>query len=182
MVSATPRSPYPRELEVWTLFHIWDYVCACHFYAPLLVANNKKDEDTLDDRGRDGGTSFILRIQGTGIKPNPSWTWWWSWYWLRKCMTVLDNAVIPSQSFNIGKWIDFNRWRYNRQAILSSCTFNFLYFHIPYMLVLSVYAVRNTRKYDPSLHSFKVAIVNGSHMFRVHKVAIMCGCVYVWVL
>jgi len=31
-----------------------------------------KDEDTLDDRGRDGGTNSILRIQGTGIKPNPS--------------------------------------------------------------------------------------------------------------
>ena len=29
-----------------------------------------KDEDTYDDRGRDGGTNFILRIQGTGIKPN----------------------------------------------------------------------------------------------------------------
>jgi len=24
------------------------------------------------NRGRDGGTNFILRIQGTGIKPNPS--------------------------------------------------------------------------------------------------------------
>jgi hypothetical protein len=33
---------------------------------------NQKDEDTYDDRGRDGGTNFILRIQGTGIKPNPS--------------------------------------------------------------------------------------------------------------
>ena len=21
----------------------------------------------------------FLRIQGTGIKPNPSWTWWWWW-------------------------------------------------------------------------------------------------------
>jgi hypothetical protein len=29
---------------------------------------NRKDEDTQDDRG----TNFILRIQGTGIKPNPS--------------------------------------------------------------------------------------------------------------
>jgi len=38
---------------------------------------NQKDEDTWDDRGRDGGTNFILRMQGTGIKPNPSWTWWW---------------------------------------------------------------------------------------------------------
>ena len=33
---------------------------------------NQKDEDTQDDRGRDGGTNFILRIQETGIKPNPS--------------------------------------------------------------------------------------------------------------
>jgi len=33
---------------------------------------NQKDEDTQGDRGRDGGTNFILRIQGTGIKPNPS--------------------------------------------------------------------------------------------------------------
>jgi len=33
---------------------------------------NQKDEHTHDDRGRDGGTNFILRIQGTGIKPNPS--------------------------------------------------------------------------------------------------------------
>ena len=33
---------------------------------------NQKDEDTQDDRGRDGGTNFILRIQGTRIKPNPS--------------------------------------------------------------------------------------------------------------
>ena len=33
---------------------------------------NQKDEDTQDDRGRDGGTNFILRIQGTGIKPNLS--------------------------------------------------------------------------------------------------------------
>ena len=32
---------------------------------------NQKDEGREDDRGRDGGTSFILRIQGTGIKPNP---------------------------------------------------------------------------------------------------------------
>jgi hypothetical protein len=31
-----------------------------------------KDEDTQDDRGRDGGTNFVLRIEGTGIKPNPS--------------------------------------------------------------------------------------------------------------
>ena len=31
-----------------------------------------KDEDTYDDRGRDGGTNLILRIQGTGIKTNPS--------------------------------------------------------------------------------------------------------------
>ena len=31
-----------------------------------------KDENTQDDRGRDGRTNFILRIQGTGIKPNPS--------------------------------------------------------------------------------------------------------------
>jgi len=21
-----------------------------------------------------------LRIQGTGIEPDPSWTWWW-WWW-----------------------------------------------------------------------------------------------------
>ena len=33
---------------------------------------NQKDEDTQDDRGRDGETNFILRIQGTEIKPNPS--------------------------------------------------------------------------------------------------------------
>jgi len=33
---------------------------------------NQKDEDTQDDRGRDGEANFILRIQGTGIKPNPS--------------------------------------------------------------------------------------------------------------
>jgi hypothetical protein len=26
----------------------------------------------MDNRGRDGGTNFILRIQGTGIKLNPS--------------------------------------------------------------------------------------------------------------
>jgi hypothetical protein len=33
---------------------------------------NQKDEDTYEDRERDGGTNFILRIQGTGITPNPS--------------------------------------------------------------------------------------------------------------
>jgi len=31
-----------------------------------------KDEDTRDDRGRDGGTNFILRIKELGNTPNPS--------------------------------------------------------------------------------------------------------------
>ena len=51
---------------------------------------NQKDEDTLDDRGRDGGTNFILRIQVTGIKPDPSWTWWW-WWWI---MIIITNVII----------------------------------------------------------------------------------------
>jgi hypothetical protein len=39
------------------------------------IAEKKEELQTellKDDRGRDGGTNFILRIQGTGIKPNPS--------------------------------------------------------------------------------------------------------------
>ena len=33
---------------------------------------NQKDEETLDDRGRDGGTNFILRIKKQDNMPNPS--------------------------------------------------------------------------------------------------------------
>jgi len=28
-----------------------------------------------------GFKGLILRIQETGIKPNPSRTWWWWWWW-----------------------------------------------------------------------------------------------------
>ena len=32
----------------------------------------KTDEETQDDRGRDGGTNFILRIKEQANMPNPS--------------------------------------------------------------------------------------------------------------
>ena len=35
---------------------------------------NQKDEETLNDRGRDGGTNFILRIKEQDNMPNPSGT------------------------------------------------------------------------------------------------------------
>jgi hypothetical protein len=44
------------------------------------------------------------------------------------------------------------------------------------MLVLLVYTVRSTRKYDPSMHNFKVSIANGSYMFRLRKVSIIRLC------
>jgi hypothetical protein len=31
-----------------------------------------------------------LRIQGTGIKPNPSWTWCWWWWW--ECVFLVMNV------------------------------------------------------------------------------------------
>ena len=33
---------------------------------------NQKDEETQDDRGRDGGDQLDLEDQGTGNMPNPS--------------------------------------------------------------------------------------------------------------
>jgi len=46
----------------------------------MTLEGNNKGNDIFrkilyylqDDRGRDGGTNFSLRIQGTGIKPNLS--------------------------------------------------------------------------------------------------------------
>jgi len=35
---------------------------------------NHTDEETQDDRGRDGGTNFILRIKEQANMPNPSGT------------------------------------------------------------------------------------------------------------
>ena len=35
---------------------------------------NQKEEETLDDRGRDEGSNFILRIKEQANMPNPSGT------------------------------------------------------------------------------------------------------------
>jgi hypothetical protein len=48
------------------------------------------------------------------------------------------------------------------------------FFEVWYFSCLS--GIHDKRKYNPSMHNFTVAIVNGSYMFRLHKIAIIRLC------
>jgi len=76
---------------VHPLYVLWPLFLVLFYFLYYNYNINQKDEDTKDDRGRDGGTNFILRIQGTGIKPNPSWTWWWTKVTLARSNSALHD-------------------------------------------------------------------------------------------